>query len=219
MKISYKVYRSLTGEPFETQELSGKKVEFFYMNDTPYLSQYVSRGRFYIWTSDGNNYRLLVEKGFYEKVSYFFTSEVNGIWIDFLDEVGSINSRMSKMFLLISMSISLVVLLVFGIWFKEQLTTGVIVALFGVLILNMVHTSRINKLIRQKNLAAQTKIREVLTEEKFNQLLKDQEEYYKEYFKFEEDENDVDTGDDELMLEEGEESENERDIIDEEKDE
>jgi hypothetical protein len=46
MKLNPKVYKQLTGEPFETQEINGKNIEFHYMNDTPFLFQFASKGRF-----------------------------------------------------------------------------------------------------------------------------------------------------------------------------
>jgi hypothetical protein len=66
MKLNPKIYKQLTQEPFDTQEINGKIVEFHYLNDTPYLFQFASKGRFAIWTSDGNNFKVLVEKRYYE---------------------------------------------------------------------------------------------------------------------------------------------------------
>ncbi|MDY0276577.1 MAG: hypothetical protein RBQ97_00685 [Acholeplasma sp.] len=197
MKINNKIYRSLTGEPFLTQDLSGKKVELFYMNDTPFLAQYVSRGRFYLWTSDGKDYKLLVEKGFYEKMNYFFDAKINEIWLNFLEDVGNTNSKMSKMFMGISLGISTLIIILIALFWREQLMMGVIVALFLTMIVNMVQSSKINRLVKEKNYEAQMKIKEVLTEEGFNKLLNDQDEYMKEYFKFEEDDENFDEEDNE----------------------
>ena len=98
MKMNNKVFKYLTGEPFLVQELNGKQVELHYMNDTPFLQQYVPRGRFYIWSSDGRNYKLLIEKGFYEKMDYFFKEEINEVWLNYLDEISEMNSKMSRIF-------------------------------------------------------------------------------------------------------------------------
>ncbi len=61
MKLNSKVYKQLTNEPFEKHEINGKTVEFHYMDDTPFLTQFASRGRFAVWTSDGNDYKVLIE--------------------------------------------------------------------------------------------------------------------------------------------------------------
>jgi len=192
MKLNYKVFKALVEEPFLTQEVNGNEVGFYYMNETPFLQQFVMRGRFYVWTSDGKNYKLLIERGYYERVSYFFEKEINAVWLNFLEEVTTVNSRMSRNYLMISMGISLAIIILFSILLPEQLTWGIIGALIITLVGNMIHSNRVNKIVRQMNLDAQEEIREILTEDKFNQFLNDQEEYMKEYFAFDEDEEEFD---------------------------
>ena len=192
MKLNYKVFKTLVEEPFLTQEINGNEVGFYYMNETPFLQQFVMRGRFYVWTSDGKNYKLLIERGYYERVSYFFEKEINAVWLNFLEEVTTVNSRMSRNYLMISMGISLAIIILFSILLPEQLTWGIIGALIITLVGNMIHSNRVNKIVRQMNLDAQEEIREILTEDKFNQFLNDQEEYMKEYFAFDEDEEEFD---------------------------
>lgn len=190
MKINNRVFKKLTNEPFLVQEINGKEVEFHYMNDTPFLQQFVSRGRFYVWTSDGKNYKLLIERGYYDKVSYFFEKEINEVWLNFLTDVSSVNSRMSKRYLMVSLGISLLIVLGFSFFWKEQLTIGIIVALVITLIGNMIHSNKVNKVVREKNMRAQQDIRELLTEENFNKFIQDQDEYMRDYFKFDEEESD-----------------------------
>lgn len=189
MKMNNKVFKYLTGEPFLVQELNGKQVELHYMNDTPFLQQYVPRGRFYIWSSDGRNYKLLVEKGFYEKMDYFFKEEINEVWLNYLDEISEMNSKMSRIFLLGSMGLSLVIIVLATLFLPEdKLFLGIIAALVITFIGNAIHSRKANAQMREKNDKAQMQIKELLTEEGFRKLLKDQEEYMKEYFNFEEDE-------------------------------
>lgn len=192
MKINNRVFKNLKNEPFLVQEINGKEVEFHYMNDTPFLQQFVSRGRFYVWTSDGKDYKLLIERGYYDKVSYFFDKEINEVWLNFLTDVSEVNSKMSKTYLFISLGISLLIVLGFSFFLQEQLIIGIIVALVITLVGNMVHSNRVNKIVREKNLKAQQDIKEILTETNFNKFIKDQDEYMRDYFKFdEEDEVDV----------------------------
>lgn len=197
MKLNHKVYKNLVDEPFLTQEINGKEVGFYYMNETPFLQQFVMRGRFYVWTSDGKNYKLLIERGYYERVSYFFETEINAVWLNFLEEVTGVNSKMSRSYLMISMGISLAIIILFSVFLQNLLTWGIIAALIITLVGNMVHSNKVNKVVRQMNLDAQEEIRDILTEAKFNQFLTDQEEYMKDYFAFEEDEEEFD---DELEL-------------------
>ncbi|WP_035345451.1 Rho termination factor N-terminal domain-containing protein [Haploplasma modicum] len=216
MKMNNKVFKYLTGEPFLVQELNGKQVELHYMNDTPFLQQYVPRGRFYIWSSDGRNYKLLIEKGFYEKMDYFFKEEINEVWLNYLDEISEMNSKMSRIFLLGSMGLSLVIIVLATLFLPEdKLFLGIIAALVITFIGNAIHSRKANAQMREKNDKAQMQIKELLTEEGFRKLLKDQEEYMKEYFKFEEDE-EVEVLDDEEVLEIEENAQAEDQILEEE---
>lgn len=192
MKLNYKVFKTLVEEPFLTQEINGNEVGFYYMNETPFLQQFVMRGRFYVWTSDGKSYKLLIERGYYERVSYFFEQEINAVWLNFLEEVTNVNSKMSRNYLMISMGASLAIIILFSILLPSQLTWGIIAALVLTLVGNMIHSNRVNKIVREMNLNAQEEIRKILSEEKFNQFLTDQEEYMKEYFAFDEDEEEFD---------------------------
>ncbi|HKL95102.1 MAG TPA: Rho termination factor N-terminal domain-containing protein [Haploplasma sp.] len=198
MKLHNRIYRSLTQEPFHTQKIGEKEVGFYYLNDTQHLAQYVQKGRFYVWTSDGTNYRLVIEKGYYEKVSYFFSEEINTIWINFLDEIGVISKKMSRMFLIGSLVIA--ILIVVASILLEFQQYGVFIALTVVLIANMVHSSRLNKIIKEKNYNAQVAIRDLLTEPGFEKLILDQEEYYKEYFAFDEEELEEELEDEENLI-------------------
>lgn len=188
MKINNRVYKRLTNEPFKVQEINGRRVEFHYMNDTQFLQQFVPRGRFYVWTSNGEDYKLLIEKGYYEKVDYFFEKEINEVWITFLMDVSELNSKMSRTYLFTSLGISLLIILAFSFFLRDQLTIGIIVALVVTLVGNMIHSNKVNKAVREKNLNAQHTIKEILGEENFNNFIKDQDEYMRDYFKFEEDE-------------------------------
>lgn len=188
MKINNRVYKRLTNEPFKVQEINGRRVEFHYMNDTQFLQQFVPRGRFYVWTSNGEDYKLLIEKGYYEKVDYFFEKEINEVWITFLVDVSELNSKMSRTYLFTSLGISLLIILAFSFFLRDQLTIGIIVALVVTLVGNMIHSNKVNKAVREKNLNAQHTIKEILGEENFNNFIKDQDEYMRDYFKFEEDE-------------------------------
>lgn len=216
MKLNYKVFKALVEEPFLTQEINGNEVGFYYMNETPFLQQFVMRGRFYVWTSDGKSYKLLIERGYYERVSYFFEQEINAVWLNFLEEVTSVNSKMSRNYLMISMGASLAIIILFSILLPSQLTWGIIAALVLTLVGNMIHSNKVNKIVREMNLNAQEEIRKILSEEKFNQFLTDQEEYMKEYFAFDEDEEEFDEEQDLLETNDLDEEVEEIEVLEEE---
>lgn len=186
MKLNPKVYKQLTGEPFDTQEANGKTIEFHYMNDTPFLFQFASRGRFAIWTSDGNNYKVLIESKYYEALKDFYQPEVNLIWLSFLERVGTLSKKINMWFIIPTFVLYIVVAGVATMVFPEQTLPILLGMIILVVISNMFQGRLVNKKVREENKIAQDKIREFLGNERFDGLVKSQEDHYQEYFKFNE---------------------------------
>ena len=189
MKLNYKVYRQLTNEPFLTQEIDGKVIEFHYMNDTPFLFQYASRGRFAIWTSDGMNYKVLIEQKYYEALEDFYKPEINKIWLGFLEGVSGLSKKINMLFIIPTLVLYVVIAGLATFLFKEytlQILLGMIVL---VVISNMFQGRLVNKKVREENLKAQDLIRSQMGNENFESLIKAQEDHYQEYFKFSEENN------------------------------
>lgn len=182
MKINQKVFRSIQTEPFLVQNVAGKELQFHYLNDTNYLAENVSKGRFYLWASDGVNYKLIVEKGFYEKVKYFFAEDINEIWLNFLQEAGAVRKKTAGVTMLVSLIPIILVVLGF-VLFEEQGTYILIGGLAVSLIANMMYTSKLNKKIRELNQQAHLDIQDTLTKEVFTQFFVDQKEYSDLYYK------------------------------------
>ncbi|MDY0074906.1 MAG: hypothetical protein WC992_04610 [Acholeplasmataceae bacterium] len=186
MKLNARVYRQLTNEPFLTQEIEGKKIEFIHMNDTPLLFQYASRGRFALWTSDGVNYRVLIEKKYYEALEDFYQPEVNKIWLDFLEGVGALNRKINMWFIIPTLILYVVIAGLATFLFQDytlQILLGMIVL---VVLSNMIQGRIVNRKVREENLKAQDHIRRYLGDEKFEELIKAQDQHYQDYFKFNE---------------------------------
>ncbi len=186
MKLNYKVYQTLT-EPVETQDANGKVVEIHYMNDTNYLARYAGRGQFSVWTSDGNQFKLLIEKGYYEALGPLFDATVNGIWINFFEQVQKIRMSVFRKILMPILLIALVVVSVFS--FVPQLASFRMYVLLAMLVLilfvNVFQSSYMRKKVEEVRTVAVTDIKNHLGQDQFQSLIKRQEKYYEEYFKFE----------------------------------
>ena len=192
MKLNFKVYKQLTTEPFLTQEIDGKIIEFHYMNETPFLYQYASRGRFAIWTSDGTNYRVLIEKTYYEALEDFYQVEVNKIWLGFLEGVSKLSKKINSWFIIPTLVLYVVIAGLATYLFKDytlQILLGMIVL---VVLSNMLQGRMVNKKVREENLKAQDLIRQQIGNERFESLIKAQEDHYQEYFKFQQEPENVD---------------------------
>ncbi len=186
MKLNPKIYKKLTAEPFDKQVVDGKNIEFHYMNDTPFLLQYASRGRFAVWTSDGQDYKVLIEKAYYEALQDFYQFGVNKIWLNFLERISTVSSKVNRWFIIPTIILYIVVA---GIAYRffPQYTLQILLGLIVLVVISNIFQSRlVNKKVKQENIDAQDKIRTLIGIEDFDQLVKAQEEHYQAYFKFEE---------------------------------
>ncbi|AUD62250.1 hypothetical protein BK010_01060 [Tenericutes bacterium MO-XQ] len=186
MKLNSKVYKQLTNEPFEKHEINGKTVEFHYMDDTPFLTQFASRGRFAVWTSDGNDYKVLIESTYYEALKPFYQYDVNVIWLSFLDKVSSISKKINMLFIIPTLALYAIGAILTFVFFEEytlQILLGLIIIVF---ISNMVQSKVVNSKVRAENQKTQDLIREHLGQDNFDELVKAQEEHYQKYFRFDE---------------------------------
>ncbi len=186
MKLNMKVYKNLTSSPFETQKINGKTVEFHSMNNTPFLFQYASKGRFAIWASDGVNYKVLIEDKYYEAMKDFYQQPVNEIWLGFLGKIGGINKKINMMFIIPTLFIYAIVAILTSIFWDDQMLQVLLGLLVVIIFSNMIQNRIVSKKVREENAAAQDRIRQHLGVEEFDQLIKRQEAHYQEYFKFNE---------------------------------
>jgi hypothetical protein len=186
MKLNPKIYNQLTSEPFEVQEVQGKRVEFHYMDDTPYLFQFASRGRFAIWTSNGIDYKVLIESKYHEALRDFYTEEVNAIWLSFLNKVSGLSKRMNLMFLIPTVILYIIVGFVATIYLPGDIWTVLFALIILVVFSNIIQSRLINKRVRLENTLAQDQIRQHMGNDNFNKLVDAQEQHYKDYFKFDE---------------------------------
>lgn len=187
MKLNPRVFKNLNSEPFLEQDIDGQKVSFYDMNETQYLTQYAGRGKFAIWTSNGGNeYKVLIEKSYYEALEPFYSYDVNKIWLNFLTSASQITRKMSMWFLVPTMVIYLAIAAIATIYFPDQIIAvllGLIVVIFGS---NVVQTRLTSNRVKEANFNAQNQIRETLGNEVFDGLVQAQEDHYKAYFKFDE---------------------------------
>jgi hypothetical protein len=188
MRLNPRIYAALINEPIERQEIDGKIIEIHYMNDTPYLFQFAAKGRFSIWTSNGQNYKILIEKRYHEMLKDFYQPEINVIWLNFMIRVGKINRNMGRWFLYPTIILYLAIAILGTIFFSGY-TTEILIGIVVIMIASRMIQSRLfNRKVTQENRVAQDEIAEVLGEDKYNGILKLQELHLKEYFKFDDDE-------------------------------
>ena len=188
-KIHPKIYNGATGEPFRTEKYQDATIEFYYYDDNALANKFLGNSRFYVWTCNGLDYRLFVERGYYEAVGKdLFSNALNEIQLDFSTLVYNEQARTQKRYLFTSLAIMIPGLaLAFGLSMIEQLGQWGFLIPLGIVLIGMyVISGRSNKRLRllvgEENAKASERIKGVLGEQRFEDLLSAQAQYAKDFF-------------------------------------
>lgn len=188
MKLNERVFEVLSGEPVEVQNLDGHEVKIYILDDYPdVLNEFVNKGKFAVWSCvDGTNYKLAIEKGYYDELRELYSDKVNDTWLKFWDECEKISSTFSKKIVLPATAVIIVIFVVLMALSNKMpgklgtyLTLGLaIVYVLVILILRKLTTNKIN-IANQNALAV---IKKNLGEAHFNDLLERQRNYIDSYY-------------------------------------
>lgn len=189
MKMLPKDYAKAVGSPFRVEKYKEAVLEMYYLDDRPDYSKFAARGRFSVWTSDGVNYRLFVDKGYYNAVPDLYVNEVNDIWLDFTNGIYAAQKKMSRKYMMVSLIVLLVVLAASTI-IQQLLPTqanNIFLASMVVLFIGLFYSSnqqqkKLRTLVGEENKNATESIKSVLGEARFQAILDAQEKYYEAYF-------------------------------------
>lgn len=178
MKINKRLYDSLTREPVEVQEIGERKLEVFFMTEEE-EQLHSNEGRYSIWTSDGKNFRFLVNEEFYNYgvIKNFYTQPVNALWIDYIDRI----SKYQRKFLLALMLPIMAVYLIVAILAITLLPDQAIYILIGmmviVFIVNYFQSKVVRKKMDEESDTTQKQIQDYLTVELYDQIANDQVQF------------------------------------------
>jgi len=193
MKMLPRDYAKAVGTPFRVEKYKDATLEMYYLNDRNDFYKFAQRGRFSVWTSDGVNYRLFVEKGYYEAVPNLYKNEVNDIWLDFTNSIYGAQRKMSRKYMMVSMIVLLVVLgasMLLQTFWAEQANNiflaAMVVLFIGLFVSSNGQQKRLRSLVQEENKKATELIKNELGEEAFQEILDNQEKYYQKYFNTEE---------------------------------
>lgn len=188
MKLNERVFEVLNGEPVEVQNLDGHEVKIYILDDYPdVLNEFVNKGKFAVWSCvDGTNYKLAIEKGYYDELRELYSDKVNDTWLKFWDECEKISSTFSKKIVLPATAVIIVIFVVLMALSNKMpgklgtyLTFGL--AIFHVLVILILRKLTTNK-INIANQNALAVIKKNLGEAHFNDLLERQRNYIDAYY-------------------------------------
>lgn len=188
MKLNERVFEVLNGEPVEVQNLDGHEVKIHILDDYPdVLNEFVNKGKFAVWSCvDGTNYKLAIEKGYYDELRELYSDKVNDTWLKFWDECEKISSTFSKKIVLPATAVIIVIFVVLMALSNKMpgklgtyLTLGL--AIFYVLVILILRKLTTNK-INIANQNALAVIKKNLGEAHFNDLLERQRNYIDAYY-------------------------------------
>lgn len=188
MKLNERVFEVLNGEPVEVQNLDGHEVKIYILDDYPdVLNEFVNKGKFAVWSCvDGTNYKLAIEKGYYDELRELYSDKVNDTWLKFWDECEKISSTFSKKIVLPATAVIIVIFIVLMALSNKMpgklgtyLTLGL--AIFYVLVILILRKLTTNK-INIANQNALAVIKKNLGEAHFNDLLERQRNYIDAYY-------------------------------------
>jgi hypothetical protein len=106
--------------------------------------------------------------------------------VNFLERVGAMSKKINMWFIIPTFFLYIIVAGVATIVFPNQTLPILLGMIVLVVFSNMIQGRLVNKKVREENKIAQDQIREFLGNERFDGLVKSQEDHYQEYFKFNE---------------------------------
>ncbi len=182
--------------PLEVQEFDSRKVEIFDLNEFEGpKEEFIGKGKFAVWSSvDGKNYRLFIEKGYYDALKELYTAPINKIWFDFWDTCESVTKKTSRRVIFPITAVALIscflVMLIPDKNIQMYVILAIVVVAFGVM---MFFNRLTKKKIYDANVRGVEDIKKHLGSKKFEYLTEEvrknyTDAYYDALYPLEEDE-------------------------------
>lgn len=186
MKLNERVFELLDGEPVEVQQLDDHTVEIFMLNDYPDIMQeFINKGKFAVWSSvDGTNYRLAIEKDYYENLNALYSNKVNNVWLRFWDECDAHSKKFTRRVVIPGTILAIVAFVLISILLRNNpIGTYLIIGLAALyMIIVLVFRKFTTKKINESNKNALDDIKKFLGAERFQELLDAQRKFMDDYY-------------------------------------
>ena len=183
-KFNYKYFKNIKSSPMVVQQTEKGVVEIHSLNESIYYDEYISKGRFFFWSSDGNVVRLVIEEGYFEELRGFFVDKVNAQWIKYYDSTEQIRSRYMKRYLFPGMIGYSVVSFVAIMVFPKASMYILVAILLIVILLSKTFSNKLNDQFNLRHSEAIANIKKIVGKREYKELLDKQEKYRNKFYKF-----------------------------------
>ena len=183
-KFNYKYFKNIKSSPMVVQQTDKEVVEIHSLNESIYYDEYISKGRFFFWSSDGNVVRLVIEEGYFEELRGFFVEKVNAQWIKYYDSTEQIRSRYMKRYLFPGMIGYSVVSFVAIMVFPKASMYILVAILLIVILLSKTFSNKLNDQFNLRHNEAIANIKKIVGKREYKELLDKQEKYRNKFYKF-----------------------------------
>ena len=185
MKVNVKLYNLVENQiPLETQNIDGRNVEIYSMDDFPKVKdEFIRTGRFAVWSSvDGSNYRIFIEPGYFNEFKELYSLDINKIWVDFWDACEK-HSRTATFKIIIPVTfVAICGTIGLSFWknpISSYISIGLVIVAFLVM---MIFNGRAKRKIQEENVKSVDLIKKTVGEKRFEQLIEGRKDYTDKYF-------------------------------------
>ena len=186
MRVNPKLFNVADNStPIDVQEFDGRKIEIYSMNEfNAVKEEFINKGKFAAWAStDGVNYRVFIEDGYYKELKALYSQPINKIWVDFWDTCESISRKMTYRVIIPVTGVALVLCILFGTLIKSEASNWLMIGVVVVAFVAMLFCNRLTKKkIYDANVSSVDMIKKHLGEKNFDSLLDKQKEYMDAYY-------------------------------------
>ena len=187
-KINFKYFKKITSEPIEVQSTDRGIVEIHSLNESVFYDEYISKGKFFFWCSDGETYKLVIEEGYFDELKEFFIDKVNAQWIRYYESTDQVRSKYTKKYIIPAGVVYVLLSTISVTLFQEYAMYILMGILLLVVILSKVFNNKLNNEFNLRHNEATANVKKIVGKREYKELLDKQEKYRNRFYKFDEDE-------------------------------
>lgn len=192
MRMNEKAFKNHVTTPFREHDYNGIKIETHFLNENSFFLETVNKGKFYMWSSDGKDYKLFIEEGYYKIAEVLFQDKINEVWIDYFNDAENDRIKFNKKVMFPILLVYFAVFLGTSLLIQKFAPQFNIFAMAFIVVVGFIGAkklgNKINLIYEKHRVVAEGKIRKILGKKEFKDVLKNIGKYREKFYQFEDDE-------------------------------